>query len=123
MTRLLVCVAALALCAPAAFAQTARMTDQDYLRASRCLAYNDIAALQSDGYNTTALRQALDRAYPSDIARSVSNSQRRNIRAAGVRARDRAEAVAELRTRRDQTCAGFVATGLVQAGAPAAQAS
>lgn len=91
------------------------MTDARFVAATRCIAYADHRALESDAPNVDALRGAVryhdGRADPVALARA--DEVKRDVRR--QRARDESEAAA-LRDARDRACASFVTQGLVQAG-------
>jgi len=112
MKKLLVIAAAIAVLAPiGAFAQE-RMSDARYLAANRCLAYSDLTALQGDGADFAGLREAVQ---VGGRERSITTQVRQDTRA--IRARATSASVEQLRTRRDEACASFANTGLVQLGA------
>ena len=112
-----------ALAAPlAAQAQAAPLSAVRYLAAAQCVAYAETPRLQGDGLNISALKQAMDSA---NVTVDVVQQSRRNTRQAhfiAARAHDDDRGLAELRRRRDEACAGFVETGLVQ-GPSASQPS
>lgn len=111
MKHLLVIVAAAIVLTPLAANAQERMSDARYLSANRCLAYADINALQGDSANFAALRQAAD---VGSRERSIATQVRQDTRS--IRARAASASVEELRARRDEACANFVAGGLVQLG-------
>lgn len=122
MKLLYFCAAALLIAATSsAYAQAPpRLDDGEYLAASRCVALNNARQLQDDGYNVEGLERVVRRHY-SPVANAVADSQAEAIRREARRAGDDAEKIAELRVRRDATCANFVSSGLVQApSAPSA---
>jgi hypothetical protein len=121
MKRIIALIAAAALLAPALAAAQERMSDARYLAASRCLAYADLPQLASDGADFTRLREA---AETGRRAREIVAQAEESARRTRVTARSWGEderSVAQLRERREDACAGFVETGLVQmrAAAPA----
>lgn len=123
MKRAFVFAALMLLATPTAFAQdNQRLEGSEYLAASRCVALSNVRQLHEDGYDVTSLER-LVRRYYSPVANAVAQTQANNIRRDGARAGDDAAKISELRARRDENCAGFVATGLVQAPAGAVAAS
>ena len=111
MKHMLVIIAAAAVLAPFAANAQERMSDARFLAANRCLAYADLDALQGDSANFTALREAADVGVREP---TITTRVRQNTR--GIRARATSASVEELRARRDEACASFTATGLVQLG-------
>lgn len=120
MQRLALIAAAFVLCAPAAVAQTnVRLEDRDFVRASRCIALANVPQLRADAYNVDALERASRGYSPTQIEREYARSESDQIRQAGIDARRDETALSQLRTRRNESCASFVSTGLVQAAARA----
>lgn len=100
-----------------ALAEEERMSDGRYIAASRCLAYTQLPQLSGDT-SSAALNQAVDAQHPNARASERANAEARDVRLAGRRAGDDAEKIQLLRARRDEACAGFVESGLLQAAAP-----
>lgn len=108
-------VAAIAVLTPlTAYAQE-RMSDAQYLAANRCLAYADLEQLQADRANVASLREAVEVGRRDPAV----NAQVRQT-ARGIRARASTLNADELRSRRNEACAGFVQSGLVQLGGSSA---
>jgi hypothetical protein len=103
---------------PSAFAQSERMNDVSFITASRCVAYAELPQLSADVYDFSTLKTAVaDQSVNPEIRRRAREAER-NAHLAGLRAGDDARAVEGLRNRRDDACASFVSSGLVQAEAP-----
>jgi hypothetical protein len=103
---------------PSAFAESDRLTDAQYLTASRCVAYAELSQLSADTFDYASLKSAVDSQRVDPLIRDRARESRRDAVLAGQRAGDNAVAVADLRTRRDGACASFVSSGLVRAGTP-----
>lgn len=101
-----------------AFAETERMSDGRYMAASRCVAYAQLPQLSNDGFDIAPLAEAVDDARPSYMASQRADSDARDVRLAGRRAGDNAGDIERLRIRRDEVCADFVSSGLLQAATP-----
>jgi hypothetical protein len=114
MKRIIALIAVAIVLAPSLAVAQERMSDARYLAASRCLAYADLPQLQADGADFTALREA---AETGRRAREIVAEAEENARRTRVTARSWGEgerSVTQLRQRREDACAGFVQTGLVQ---------
>lgn len=108
---------ALPLIAAPAFADAERLSNADFQRANRCLAYAGLEALAGDPVDLAALRARFEasktQVFPD--ARSEADFEAREIRAAGRMATTPAR-VERLKTRRDQACATFTAGMTVAEG-------
>jgi hypothetical protein len=111
MKHLLIVTAAAVVLTPLAANAQERMSDARYLAAQRCLAYADLSQLEGDSANFTGLRSA---AEVGARQRSITAQVRQDTR--GIRARATTLSGEELRSRRDEACAGFSDVGLVQFG-------
>ena len=98
-------------------AQARDLTDASYLSASRCVAYAQLPQLSGDGVDVSTLSADIAAYNTVPIIESRARGLARDARLAGRRAGDDPRDVATLRDRRDDACAGFVATGMIQAGA------
>lgn len=119
MKRIIALFAVAALLAPAAAVAQERMSDARYIAASRCLAYADLPQLASDGADFTRLREATEagRRTREIVAEAEENARRTRVTARSWGEDERS--VQQLRQRREDACAGFVGTGLVQLPASA----
>lgn len=101
--------------APAAMAQEpARMDNEAYVRATACAAYGSLASLAQDGVDVSAIVSRVNaerQRKPVDVQRRAS----REVRNA-LLAEHQGAPIAELRERRDRTCAAFLATPKQVAG-------
>lgn len=110
--------AALMLAAPlSAFAESDRMSDGRYLAAAQCVAYAELPQLTADTFNVSALKQAVDSQNVTSSVRDRARATERDAHRLSSRAGEEERAITALRYRRDEACAGFVSTGLVQAAA------
>lgn len=102
------------LAAPA-FAEATRLSNADFQRANRCLAYASIEALANDAVDLEALRARFEvsRTQVFPEVRTEAEFEARDIRASGRMATTPAR-VERLKARRDQACATFT-TGMTVA--------
>lgn len=110
MRTLIFAAFALPLLAAPAMAAEGRMNTLELGRANRCLAYANLAPLQGDNVDFSALRQRFDAELavrPKSVAHTAGQEARR-IRIAAQGARTDRE-VATLRNRRDMECRSFTA--------------
>jgi hypothetical protein len=104
-------IAALALPALAvpSFADEGRMSNLEFNRANRCLAYAGLAALKEDPLDVASLEtrfaDAKSRAFHE--VKVEADNEAREIRVQG-RSADTPSEVARLKTRRDRACSYFV---------------
>jgi hypothetical protein len=115
MKRTLAILALVSALAPlTAHAEDARMSDARYIAASRCLAYAELPQLQADGADFTRLRAASTIGHRSRDIVSQAADEARRTRITAHSWGDSDRSVTQLRERRDDACAGFVHSGLVQ---------
>lgn len=95
-----------------AFAQD-RMSMSEYLAASKCIAHVELSQLSADAPNIDALRAAARYSARtlSEPVRAEARSRKRTLQRDARRGRISTE---QLRADRDEACAQFVASGLVQ---------
>ncbi len=117
MLRLFSITLALAALTPLAAQAQERMSDTRYISAQRCLAYSDLAQLQGDGFDFTALREASDYGNRQIMIQTRTREATRQVHASAYRLGSSERALTELRQRRDDACASFVEGGLVRHGA------
>jgi hypothetical protein len=118
MKRALILATALALTTVAPAFATERMTDSGFLAATECLAYADHRALESEGFNTDALREAVsdNRYRVNPVIRERAERRADQIR----RNQPFSESgLQSLRDHREESCAPFFTQGLVQRGGSA----
>ncbi|MBL8557676.1 MAG: hypothetical protein JNM47_03070 [Hyphomonadaceae bacterium] len=108
MMKSIAAAALAAILAGPAFADATRLSNADFQRANRCLAYAGIDALADDPLDLSVLQARFDAArtqvFPD--ARTEAEMEAREIRAAGRMATTPAR-VERLKARRDQACAVF----------------
>lgn len=114
MKRIIALIAATAVLAPALAIAQERMSDARYIAAARCLAFADLPQLRADGADFTRLREATEegRRAREIVAEAEENARRTRITARSWG--DDERSLTQLRQRRQDACAGFVETGLVQ---------
>lgn len=110
MIRTLI-VAALALpsLTTVAIADDARMSNTEFVRASRCLTAANLTILQDDRPNLDVLaaRVNSERAVKSDEAKKKANSASRRLLIEALQA-DTPDEVAKVRSERNRLCADYV---------------
>jgi hypothetical protein len=99
------------------------MSDGQYLAASRCIAYAQLAQLSGDALNVSALQEAVEAYRASSMIRSSARRIAQDVNREASRAGEGAESVGSLRTARDEACSDFAASGLIQASTPQTPAS
>ena len=114
MKYMFIGAAAFMMLAPS-FAQAQEMTDGRYISASRCVAYASLSQFSNDAFDVSALNAEIASYAPGYGARGQAREAAGDARRAGMRAGDNERSIANLRDRRDQACAGFTSSGVVQA--------
>lgn len=100
---------ALPMLAGPAFADEARMSQTEVVRAARCVTFADLTVLQSDRPDTTALAarvRAELASKPDDIKKRAARESRR-ILIYALQA-DTPQEVEKLKERRDRLCGEFI---------------
>ena len=98
----------------AASADDTRMSQTEFVRAARCLAFANLSVLQSDKPDTSALvaRYNAEMAVkPSDVQRRASSEGRTALIYAAQA--DTPQEIQKLKARRDRLCNDFIETPIV----------
>lgn len=115
MKRMITVVLALTALSSFSAAAEERLSDSRYLAASRCLAYADVAALETSPADFASLRTTTAAGYRDSAIVARSQHEARNIRSRSESlAREGAQGVNLVRDRMDDACASFIQQGLVR---------
>jgi hypothetical protein len=116
MKRLIITALMFSALAPLSAQAQERMSDARYIAAQHCLAYADLAQLQSDPIDFGALREAVAPGYRSSAVAADARENARRVRARANYLANATGGLEELRDDREQACARFVERGLVHNG-------